>query len=510
MEVIDPVKFQKLCWPHVVLYKEQRQILYSLMENEETYVPAGNQLGKDFVSALAVLWFFCSRRPARVVTTSVKYDQLNDVLWGEIRNFINTSVVPLPLKYNHMNIRQIDNNGTFVDKAELVGQVVNKGEALLGRHIDRAHGIPHSMICFDEASGIGHEVYESSDTWAHCKLIIGNPYPCTNFFFQAVKEGDKPHPTRSGTLFRKVIRIKAEDSPNVRLALAQVARGEEPTREILVPGVIDYDTYMKRREVWPEVRQCIGLDAQFYEGADVKLYPPDWLAISVRLAVKYKQANRVRRPKAVGIDVAEGGDDTVWTAIDELGVIEQIAKKTPDTSIIPGDTIAFGRKHQVIPENWVFDRGGGGKQHADNLRRRGFRVRTVGFGEAATDPFRHRKGIKTAKQKTEMDETKYTYKNRRAEMYGILRFEYMDPTSEHGGFAIPPQLEELHRQLAPLPMLYDPEGRIYLPPKDKTNSNSTEITIKEMLGCSPDEADSLVLAVYGMHVKPNIQRAGAI
>ena len=131
MNILDPVEYQVKCWPHVHLYNKQREILYSVMENEETFVPAGNALGKDFVAALCALWFFCTRRPARVVTTSVKYDQLNDVLWGEIRNFIHTSVIQLPIQYNHLHIRQIRNNGTFVDLAELRGQTVSKGEAIL-------------------------------------------------------------------------------------------------------------------------------------------------------------------------------------------------------------------------------------------------------------------------------------------------------------------------------------------------------------------------------------------
>ena len=102
-----------------------------------------------------------------------------------------------------------------------------------------------------------------------------------------------------------------------------------------------------------------------------------------------------------------------------------------------------------------------------------------------------------------MQETRYAYKNRRAEMYGELRV-LLDP-SRGTGFGLPSEYAELHRQLAPLPLLYDPEGRLYLPPKDKRSSTSTELTIKEILGCSPDEADSLVLAVYGMVSKAQIR-----
>jgi hypothetical protein len=44
----------------------------------------------------------------------------------------------------------------------------------------------------DEASGVDNEPWEKADTWARRKLAIGNPYRCTNFFYDAYKEGDIP------------------------------------------------------------------------------------------------------------------------------------------------------------------------------------------------------------------------------------------------------------------------------------------------------------------------------
>jgi len=41
----DPLKLAKLLWPDCHFYKQQRQIIYSVWENDQTYVPAGNMLG---------------------------------------------------------------------------------------------------------------------------------------------------------------------------------------------------------------------------------------------------------------------------------------------------------------------------------------------------------------------------------------------------------------------------------------------------------------------------------
>lgn len=495
LKILDPLKLLKWNWPHVTLYKQQKEILYSVMYNDETIVPAGNQLGKDFIAAYAVLWFFLSRQ-SRVVTTSVKHDQLAGVLWGEIRRFIATSKHALPIRYTHLSLQRVDNEGVVIPLWELVGQVSNKNEGLLGRHLRRGPcNEPTTMAVFDEASGIDDGVYTSTETWAHRKLIIGNPFPCNNFFFRGVKEGDLPR-TRGTGYYRKIIKIKAEDSPNVRLAEAQVKAGEEPTNEILVPGVKDYDTYLKHRQVWDVVLQCVGLDAEFYEGASVLMYPPEWLnrAETIDNALPPKNT---RKGRAIGIDPAEGGDSTVWCVVDEFGILELLSMKTPDTSIIINTTIMLLTKWSVSPENVVFDRGGGGKQHADSLRAKGYMVRTVAFGESASPEMKPFYYYETFSTKVHQEETRQIYRNRRVQMYMLLR-RWLDPELNERGFGVSQQLTELRRQLAPVPLLFDGEGQYTLPPKSKKDPKSKTTTMIDLIGCSPDEADATVLAIFGL------------
>jgi hypothetical protein len=315
--------------------------------------------------------------------------------------------------------------------------------------------------------------------------------------------------------FRKVIRITAMDSPNVRYAMTEVAQGKPPSNTMIVDGVLPYHDYVKRRATWDEIRQCIGLDAKWYEGASVLMFPPTWLNRAEQLSLRYRLENRRRTGKAIGIDPAEGGCNTAMSVVDELGLIEQVSKKTPDTSVIGNEAIAFGMKWNVPPHYWIFDRGGGGKQIADRLRADGYPCRTVAFGETLVlDP---KRGMRMLEEKLEHQEEHYEYYNRRAQMYGILR-EFLNPANEGKllegiickGFAIGSDHAELRRQLAPIPLTYDAEGRLKLIPKDKKDKTSKELTLKELLGCSPDEADSLVLALYGMTHKASRQVAGAI
>lgn len=296
---------------------------------------------------------------------------------------------------------------------------------------------------------------------------------------------------RLSELFRKVIRIRAEDSPNVI------------ERRYVLPGVLSWEEYQQRRATWDKIRQCIGLDAQFYEGAETLLYPSEWLNRAELIAEQLK--GRRRYAKAIGVDPAEGGDKTAMCAVDEYGIIELVSKKTPDTSVVTAECLAFMRKYAVHSGFVAFDRGGGGKQHADRLRDQGYPVRTIAFGESPSlDP---RRNIRNS-ERLEMKEERYAYRNRRAEMYGTLRL-LLDPATGKG-FGIPAEYSELRRQLAPIPLVYDPEGRLELPPKNRRGPNDTKKTLVELIGCSPDDADALVLSVFAM-LNPVVKlRAGAL
>lgn len=501
----DPLKLGKLLWPDVTFYREQRLAIYSVRDNDETYLPAGNMLGKDFLAGFTVLSFFLTRHPCRIVTTSAKADHLR-VLWGEIGRFIQTCKYPLdsrkggPLVVNHQLLKKIVNS-EICPISYVVGMVASNDTiaAMQGHHVAQTgDGIPRTLFVSDESSSVPNEYMRMARTWCNRALVLGNTWPCDNFFKHAIKGkpgtndkgGDLPRPTGKG-YYRKVIRIKAEDSPNVRYALAEIAAGRQPSYRMLVPGVKNYADYQKHRDTLDSMEQCVILDADFYEGKEIRLFPADWLNHSETLANQLR--GKQRKAKAIGIDPAEGGDKTAMCAVDELGVIELVSKRTPDTNVVVAEALAFMRKHNVEPEQVLFDRGGGGKEHADRLRGMGYNVRSLGFGEAVS--LEPKRGLTLLRERLEQREDRYAYVNRRAEMYGELSL-LVNPAV--GGFAIPQEYSELHRQLGPLPKQYDSEGRLKLPPKNKRNPDSNEVCLIELLGCSPDEADSLVLAVHAL------------
>lgn len=526
---IDPVKLIKELWPHVKLYKQQKEIIYSVWHNKETYVPAGNKLGKDFVGGLLILLFFLTRSPCRIVTTSVKDDHLR-VLWGEMTNFIQECKYPLeyhreknpngPLIVNHREIKQVI-HGRVVRKSYIIGCVSERGEGLQGHHIAlTGDGIPRTLAVGDEASGLDDECYKMMTTWANRLFFIGNCWSCENFFKHAVKgrpgtddRGGDVKNLMNDYLFRKIIRIRAEDSPNVRYALAQLRAGKEPDDKIIVPGVKPYGEYAQDRVTKDAEWQCVSLDADWYEGPEIKMFPVEWLN---QAETNYRQLShekhKNRKARAIGVDPAEGGDNTAMAAIDDFGLIELRSEKTPDTSKIPGMVLGFMREHGVAPENVMFDRGGGGKEHADHLRNQGYDVRTAAFGESVVPELK--RGMTPLRTRKDEQEERTIYKNRRAEMYDDLR-SLLKPDANgivHWSLPIVGEVyAELRRQLQVIPRLYDGEGKLYLPPKQrKPGSDSKEKTMVDLIGHSPDEADALVLAVRAMLHKSIRRTAGAV
>ena len=309
-------------------------------------------------------------------------------------------------------------------------------------------------------------------------------------------------------LFRKIIHISAEHSPNVRIAKARIAAGIEGPHPTIVPGVVSYADYLRRMETWDPVKRTIRLFGQFYEGAEVLLFPVQWLDRAEAISRDWTDS-KISVRRTMGVDAAEGNDSTVWTICEPRRIVHQLALKTHNTDDIPGRTLALMREFNVSAENVLFDRGGGGKQHADRMRGMGHRVRTVGFGEPATQLIDEKsRAVTTRTKENEMLETRYIYKNRRAEMYGLTRLK-LDPEENPEGFGIPEHLQEMRRQMSLMPLLYDPEGRMYLPPKRKADPNSNKSSLKEIIGCSPDECDSLVLAVFGQVHPAKVIKAGA-
>lgn len=537
LESISPYAVQRALWPNVYFYRKQRRIIDSVFGDcTETVVPGANEAGKGFVAGFIAVVFFITRLPCRVVTTSAGEKHLH-VLWGEIGRFIDNAAHPLDVRrggflgVNDLHVRRLLPDGRrFCKISYIKGMVANDQniEAMQGHHAtpddpaEARDGLPRTLFISDESSGVRNEYKRMADGWAKRELIVGNCWPCEGgcgaFFHDAIEGDPRPGGLPGGDVLRddanparghlrRVIRIAAEDVPNVAYGLAEVRAGRVPSNKVLVPGVKTYNTYEDNLKKWDEEQRTVSLGARFYKGRALLLFPAAWLAHANQLADALRGVRR--KALAIGVDPGEGSADTVFTAVDRLGVIEQVEMKTPHPSVIKGELIAFGRRHQVAPEQWVIDRGGGGLQIASFLRDAGHDVRTVHFGEAPTS-YPPQPGQDGLDERRDTYELRGVYANRRAEMYGEAS-NLADPNGPNGGFAIPRECFELSRQLGLIPKMRDGEGKLKLPPKHRTPGvPKTVQTLDELMGRSPDQADSLVLATWGMLNPAEVWEIGAM
>ena len=88
------------------------------------------------------------------------------------------------LVINHRHIRRM-HNGQESKLCYIKGMVASNDTiaALQGHHAK------YTLFVADEASSIPDGYFKMANGWAKRKLIFGNPWQCTNYFYRAV-EGD--------------------------------------------------------------------------------------------------------------------------------------------------------------------------------------------------------------------------------------------------------------------------------------------------------------------------------
>ncbi len=189
----DALMLKEVLWPDVCFYDKEIEVVDSTFRNRETYVTAGNKLGKDFIAGFICTSAFLickySNITCRIVTTSVAERHLN-VLWGEIGRYVATASQPLlhqyggPIVLNSLEMRRAEEMEQKKPYNYLTGMVYEDPEKLAGHHAE------FTLFVADEASGIDNKAYEMAQGWASHMLIIGNPNPTTNFYYRGVMAGD--------------------------------------------------------------------------------------------------------------------------------------------------------------------------------------------------------------------------------------------------------------------------------------------------------------------------------
>ncbi len=199
-----------------------------------------------------------------------------------------------------------------------------------------------------------------------------------------------------------------------------------------------------------------------------QVIPPAWVRAAQE---RWLKSDPVQTIKAVGVDVARGGQDKTVIAPLRLERFDEL-RKYPGVTTPDGKTVAMLVQEVVKSQKPMIavDVIGVGAAAYDAIQGNGANVLGVNFGAGTT----------------RMDRSdKFRFANIRAEAYWMLR-EALDP--DYGAtLALPPDKELLGDLCAPKWELRT--GKIYIESKDE---------IIKRLGRSPDCADAVALAWYAV------------
>jgi len=414
-------------------WSKQEEIIKSVRDNANTCVASGHGVGKTFISACTALWFLCTHYGSRVITTAPTNRQVESILWAEIWSLYKNAKVPL-------GGRLLKTSLNLEEKWFALGLSTDDPDRFQGHHAE------HLLLIMDEAPGVDPKIYEAAQgilTQTHSKcLLIGNPTSPSGPFFNYF----------NNKLWNS-FHISCYDSPAIR----------EPEK---FPALTTMKWIEERKEEWGEFSPMFisRVKGEFpMEGEDT-LIPLNWCERAVARWHKNKDAKRVTEHVYLGLDVARyGTNKTVLTSYTppRVTLIKAIQNKstTAAANLVISEAVSAGAKFQQVT---IDDTGIGGGA-TDRLRDINYPVIAINFSQKPSDPFH--------------------FRLIRDEMYWHLRELFRSDEIE-----IPPN-EALIAQLSAIKYKINARnGRIEIETKDEMKKRGLP---------SPDEMDSLAIAVHG-------------
>ena len=453
----------------VTLWSKQREVLDALARSRRVAVKSGNGLGKDFMAAVAVLWYLHTHDPAIALSTAPTFRQVRHVLWRQLRALYRPAA-------DRLGGRLLETRWELAEDRYALGLSADGADQFQGFHSKNV------LVVVDEAEGVDEEIYEAVDAVMTSQnprlLLIGNPTSAEGTFRRAF------HQERG---IYETFTISALDSPNVQADAVEI------------PGLVTAEWVKERRIAWGEQSdryrsRVLGefpargddiliamddIEAAVYEGegefAGIKgmngmerMFLGDESVTGGVGANNYSplrddpfgmflaggDGGRV----VIGVDVARFGSDRSVVAARRGDTVVSIqAFERIDTMAVAGQVMVAVRERR--PERVNVDVIGVGAGLADRLREQGVPARDVNVSEP---PRRDR-----------------TCANLRAEGYQALARRFRDRRIRI------PRDAELMAELATLRYEYDSRGRLLM---------ESKASIRRRGAPSPDKADALMLA----------------
>ena len=398
-------------------------------------IVSGHGIGKSMVLSLIILWFLFVHPQCQVACTSPGREQLYDVLWKELKKWIDKMPKDFASLYvwETTHVRMKENPEVWFARAKTASK--ENTEALAGVHADWV------LIAVDEASGVDEPIFETMEgsltSGNILVFLISNGTRANGYFF------DTHHKDKSRW---QNFEFSSLDSPRVdnKYIDAIVAKygADSVQYAIRVLGKFPSEDLM-----------------------DDGGYVPLLSEKDIHVAHDFGKLTRFSSTSIMGVDPSgEGDDKTSWVIRDNFKAkkVHEEAKSTAKS--IAERTLTLMAEFNIQPRNVVVDSFGSGMDVGKEIAiatKGQYNITTVNVGEPCVK-----------------DTDKEQFINKRAEIYYKLKKWFAQ-----GGEVI--ENENMKQELLGIKYKRAINGKIQI---------MSKVEMKKKFGLkSPNDADALSL-----------------
>lgn len=230
----DPVGFARDIL-HVDLWEAQRQAAEEIQKApRRLLVESGHNVGKTFLAAVLVVWWYYTRPKCVIITTAPTQRDVVDLLWTQVRLLVTRS--QLPDHFTGPAAPEMRDPAAPQDHWAK-GYTASKGESFQGRHFESM------LFVFDEAEGLARQYWTTTNTMFqpgedHCWFAICNPTTSTSQRYQERRAIDL-----SGGRKWTLLSFSALQHPNIAVGLQNRLRiaADEPPLPLPYPNAVTVD-----------------------------------------------------------------------------------------------------------------------------------------------------------------------------------------------------------------------------------------------------------------------------
>lgn len=460
-------------WPDAKLDWHQREIIKAILlgmngQCAELAVKGCTGAGKGCSVAMACNIWYEAHPEAKVILHSASATHAKEVIFSEIVMWRRKMRHRCPDEIMSTSIKSSEKHYVIVANPD-------RGESFSGRH----GGL--ILTIFDEASSSSEKYWNLAKTQADMRVAISNPRSCASWFYRLFPDKGRDDPVvdtkTPGGFLRRCVTVSGASCMNVR------------TGQKILEGQLTREMYLEiMANPEPGFREMFGEGRFPSEDVECQLILPSWLERHLALPVDNIEI------KAAGLDIGDSddGDVTILALGSEAGCRSLIRRDKGGTMETVSWTMSvFRDRYGIDLVNGQLpicvDADGIGKGVADRLAELGAWV------------IPHQ-GSATAHNRR-------AFVNRRAESYGILA-RRLNPVTAGEPWPFPND-PDLIEELCIQQKIFDSDGiRFKLQPKDQptgarpimNHRNEVVLTIRQLIGRSPDKADALAYLSWAVFV----------